>query len=610
MSALQLSLLVVAIVVPLNVLFGVPTALVLARNRFRGKSVLQAVIDLPFAVSPVVVGVALILLWGTAGIFGFVENDLGFKIIFGFPGIVLASIFVTVPFVIREVEPVLHELGTDQEEAAATLGSQWWQTFWRITLPSIRWGLTYGIVLTVARTLGEFGAVIMVSSNLPGTSQTLTLLVADRYSRGDEYGAYAVSTLLMGVAVLVLIVQVILDARRAQRQNRTQLGPKETLSMTNAITVRGANKHYGDFAALDNVDFDVPCRLADRAARAQRVGQVDAAARHRRPGPARHRHDHHQRRGRHAHPAAAARHRLRVPALRGVQAPDGPRQRRLRPEDPQAAEGRDQGEGRQPARGGRAGGFQTRYPNQLSGGQRQRMALARALAVDPQVLLLDEPFGALDAKVREDLRAWLRRLHDEVHVTTVLVTHDQAEALDVADRIAVLNKGRIEQVGSPTEVYDTPANAFVMSFLGAVSSLNGTLVRPHDIRVGRNPDMAIASSDDTGAGHRGAEGHDRPNRHAGLRGSRRTDQRRRTTRRSPRRSPAATPRRSGSKEGDTVYVRATRVPTLPGGTDVPTADTADEDEALTKADADTSGVNSPRFIGHFSQSITLGASAA
>jgi sulfate/thiosulfate transport system permease protein len=215
-SALQLSLLVVVIVVPLNVLFGVPTALVLARNKFRGKSALQAVIDLPFAVSPVVVGVALILLWGSAGLFGFVESDLGFKIIFSFPGIVLASIFVTVPFVIREVEPVLHEIGTDQEEAASTLGAQWWQTFWRITLPSIRWGLTYGVVLTVARTLGEFGAVIMVSSNLPGQSQTLTLLVSDRYLRGNEYGAYAVSTVLMTVAVLVLILQVVLDARRAK----------------------------------------------------------------------------------------------------------------------------------------------------------------------------------------------------------------------------------------------------------------------------------------------------------------------------------------------------------------------------------------------------------
>ena len=218
-SALQLSLIVVAIVVPLNVVFGVPTALLLARKRFRGKGILQAIIDLPFAVSPVVVGVALILLWGSAGILGFAENNLGFKIIFGLPGIVLASIFVTVPFVIREVEPVLHELGTEQEEAAATLGATWWQTFWRITLPSIRWGLTYGIVLTVARTLGEYGAVLMVSSNLPGKSQTLTLLVSDRYSRGSEYGAYAISTLLMMVAVLVLVAQTILEARRGKARS-------------------------------------------------------------------------------------------------------------------------------------------------------------------------------------------------------------------------------------------------------------------------------------------------------------------------------------------------------------------------------------------------------
>ncbi|OBI26771.1 sulfate ABC transporter permease subunit CysW [Mycolicibacter sinensis] len=219
-SALQLSLLVVAIVVPLNVIFGIPTALVLARNKFRGKGALQAIIDLPFAVSPVIVGVALIVLWGSAGLLGFVENDWGLKIIFGLPGIVLASIFVTLPFVIREVEPVLHELGTDMEEAAATLGSSWWQTFWRITLPSIRWGLTYGIVLTVARTLGEYGAVLIVSSNLPGKSQTLTLLVSDRYNRGAEYGAYALSTLLMTVSVLVLIVQVVLDMRRAGKGSR------------------------------------------------------------------------------------------------------------------------------------------------------------------------------------------------------------------------------------------------------------------------------------------------------------------------------------------------------------------------------------------------------
>ncbi|TQJ52167.1 TOBE-like domain-containing protein [Phycicoccus sp. SLBN-51] len=135
-------------------------------------------------------------------------------------------------------------------------------------------------------------------------------------------------------------------------------------------------------------------------------------------------------------------------------------------------------------------GFQHRYPAQLSGGQRQRMALARALAVDPEVLLLDEPFGALDAKVRADLRRWLRRLHDEVHVTTVLVTHDQEEALDIADRIAVLNHGRIEQVGAPDELYDQPANEFVMSFLGSVARLNGRLVRPHDITLERGREAA------------------------------------------------------------------------------------------------------------------------
>jgi sulfate transport system ATP-binding protein len=181
--------------------------------------------------------------------------------------------------------------------------------------------------------------------------------------------------------------------------------------------------------------------------------------------------------------------------------------------------------------------------------------------------------------VRDDLRAWLRRLHDEVHVTTVLVTHDQAEALDVADRIAVLNKGRIEQVGSPTEVYDTPANAFVMSFLGAVSSLNGTLVRPHDIRVGRNPDMAIANTDDsvqsTGVlkatidrivtlGFEIRVELTAASNNVGF------------TAQITRGDAEAL----GLKEGDIVYVRATRVPSLPGGADLPKAD---DNEALTNA---------------------------
>src|SRR6187401_1770493 len=127
--------------------------------------------------------------------------------------------------------------------------------------------------------------------------------------------------------------------------------------------------------------------------------------------------------------------------------------------------------------------FAHRLPSQLSGGQRQRMALARALAVEPSVLLLDEPFGALDAKVRKEMRDWLRRLHDEVHVTTVFVTHDQEEALEVADNIVVINEGRVEQIGSPDDLYDHPANDFVMRFLGPVTELNGELIRPHDIEL-------------------------------------------------------------------------------------------------------------------------------
>jgi sulfate transport system ATP-binding protein len=132
-------------------------------------------------------------------------------------------------------------------------------------------------------------------------------------------------------------------------------------------------------------------------------------------------------------------------------------------------------------------GYAERYPSQLSGGQRQRMALARALAVEPSVLLLDEPFGALDAKVRAELRAWLRRLHDEVHVTTVLVTHDQEEAMEVADRIAVMNEGRIEQVGKPRDLYEHPANEFVMTFVGPVARLGGEYVRPHDLELTLEP---------------------------------------------------------------------------------------------------------------------------
>jgi sulfate transport system ATP-binding protein len=150
-------------------------------------------------------------------------------------------------------------------------------------------------------------------------------------------------------------------------------------------------------------------------------------------------------------------------------------------------------------------GYQRRYPAQLSGGQRQRMALARALAVEPRVLLLDEPFGALDANVRAELRAWLRRLHEQVHVTTVLVTHDQEEAMEVADRIVVMNGGRIEQAGPPREVYDAPANAFVMGFLGPVARVGDDLVRPHDLLVSAEPALGAREAQVVRVVHLGFE---------------------------------------------------------------------------------------------------------
>jgi len=210
----HLSLLIVAIVLPLNVVFGVVTALALVRGRFRGRGVIEAIIDLPFAVSPVVVGVALILLWGSAG--GSVASRASAS---GpssdCPAWCLATLFVTLPFIVREVEPVLHEIGEEQEEASTTLGANGWQTFWRITLPAIRWGLSHGIVLTAARSLGEFGAVIMVSSGFPGISQTLTLLVHSRYIDDyNEFGAYTAATLLMFVALVVLLLMTLLQRTR------------------------------------------------------------------------------------------------------------------------------------------------------------------------------------------------------------------------------------------------------------------------------------------------------------------------------------------------------------------------------------------------------------
>ncbi len=214
--AFWLTVTVTAIAVPLNAAFGVLAALVLVRGKIRGRRVLEAFIDLPFAVSPVVVGLALVLLYGRTGWLGDELASTGIKIIFSTPGIVLATIFVTLPFVVREVEPVLREVGNDQEQAASTLGASGWQTFWRITLPSIRWGLAYGVVLSTARAIGEFGAVSVVSGKISGETETLTLLVEKRYTNFDLAGAYAASALLAVIALATLLAMTIVHRRKAE----------------------------------------------------------------------------------------------------------------------------------------------------------------------------------------------------------------------------------------------------------------------------------------------------------------------------------------------------------------------------------------------------------
>jgi sulfate transport system permease protein len=212
--AFWLTLTIAAIAVPLNTVLGIITALALVRGRFRGKAIVEAIIDLPFAISPVVVGLALIFVYGRTGWFGSELADAGIQVIFALPGMVLATIFVSLPFVVREVSPVLREIGDEQEQAAATLGASGWQTFWRITLPSIRWGVAYGVVLSTARAIGEFGAVSVVSGKISGETETLTLLVEKRFTNFDLAGAYAASALLALIAVLTLLSMTLLKPRK------------------------------------------------------------------------------------------------------------------------------------------------------------------------------------------------------------------------------------------------------------------------------------------------------------------------------------------------------------------------------------------------------------
>ena len=470
--AFQLTLSVAFWAVLINTIFGVIIALLLTRYTFPGQRALSAMIDVPLSVSPIVVGLALLLVYsGRTGWLGGVLEAAGLQIIYAPPGIILATAFVSLPLVIRELVPVLDEIGTDEEQAARSLGASALQSFRRITLPAIKWALLYGVVLES----GPFARRVRRGQ--------------DRFRRGgdadpdrDAAGRGALSAVRRRKHRNRLYGGLHPRPDRCRGTGRgDQSATQGGLSMS--IKISGVGKQFGDFAALSGIDLDIPS------------GQLTALL-----GPS----------------GGGKSTLLRIIAgleladtgtveIEGFDATDLPAQKRnvgfvfqhyaaFRHMSVAANVGFGLKIRKRPKKEIAAkvdellslvhlSQFADRLPSQLSGGQRQRMALARALAIEPSVLLLDEPFGALDAKVRKELRAWLRRLHDEVHVTTVFVTHDQEEALEVADQIVVINDGRIEQVGTPDQLYDAPASEFVMSFLGPVTVLDGRLVRPHDIEV-------------------------------------------------------------------------------------------------------------------------------
>jgi sulfate transport system permease protein len=230
-SAFWLTVTVTLIAVPINTAFGIVAALALVRRRFPGRSLLNALIDLPFALSPVIIGLSLILVYGKHGWLGGVLDSLGITVIFALPGMILATLFVSLPFVVREVIPVLREIGTDAEEAAYTLGASSWRTFWRITLPAIRWGVIYGVILTTARSLGEYGAVAVVSGKIAGKTETLTTHVEERYLAFDLAGAYVASITLALMAVLVLVSMQVLQSGRLRRRRQSPASPTPTLEV-------------------------------------------------------------------------------------------------------------------------------------------------------------------------------------------------------------------------------------------------------------------------------------------------------------------------------------------------------------------------------------------
>ena len=463
LRAFLLTLEITAIATVVNTVFGVAFAIVLVRHRFRGKWLADGLVDLPFAVSPVIAGLMLIVLYGPDGVIGQRIEPLGFRVVYALPGMVIACLFVTMPFVVREVVPLLaHELGDERGASRLHAGRGAVDHILAGDAPlgpvgsDVRRDLDgrplRGRVRGSAGGLGQY----------PGPHPDRDLVCA-RHDR--ELSSRGRLRRQRGTG-RILICSLDRDGSRAPTHSSTGRA-KHRMS----IIVKDLVKRFGSFHAVNGVDFEVP------------AGQLVALL-----GPS----------------GSGKSTILRI--IAGLESADSG-EVQLTGEDATNLPAQQRGVGfvfqhyalfrhmtvRQNVAFGlevqklaraevqkrvnelldlvQMTGYKDRYPSQLSGGQRQRVALARALAPRPKVLLLDEPFGALDARVRDELRTWLRRLHDEVHVTSLFVTHDQQEAFEVADQVIVLNHGKVEQMGPPEELYIRPRTPFVTAFLGSVNVL-------------------------------------------------------------------------------------------------------------------------------------------
>ena len=431
LAAILLTLLTAAVVVPINTIFGIAAAWSITKFDFPGKNLLITIIDLPFSVSPVIGGMLFVLLFGLQGLFGPWLLEHGIKIIFAVPGIIIATLFITLPFVARELIPLMQKQGTASEEAALMLGASGWQTLWRVTLPNIKWGLLYGVLLCNGRAIGEFGAVAVVSGHISGLTNTMPLHVEVLYNDYAFVAAFAIASLL----TLMALGDPHPEGLPRMARRGASLARPDALGFGSVkLDLKDLTKSFDRTLVLDHINLEIREH--------EFLGLL---------GPS----------------GSGKTTILRI--LAGLEMPDSgtlsineqdaltlpviERQMgfvfqhyalfehmsvfenvafglRVRPRHQRPGEKEITTRVAKLLDLVKLDALEERFPSQLSGGQRQRVALARALATEPKVLLLDEPFGALDAKVRVELRRSLRDIHDTTKLTTVFVTHDQEEALD------------------------------------------------------------------------------------------------------------------------------------------------------------------------------------